>query len=159
MRLETRSAIETRKVGKRIGETLRGGSLIALFGEFGSGKTCMAQGIAAGLGVKEDCVSSPSFVVIKEYQGRLPLYHIDFFRLQTAEEIESTGYSEYICGEGVAVIEWADRIEEVLPEKYLGIELTISGKNKRYILFKPVGKDYEKIAREVYESFSTGYLR
>lgn len=159
MQLETKSAAETKRVGRRIGKALRQGDLIVLFGELGSGKTCLTQGIAMGLEIKEDCVSSPSFVIIKEYQGRLPLYHIDFFRLQTTREIESTGYDECIRGEGVTVIEWAEKIEDALSGKYFRIELTVSGKNKRHILFKPVGGYYEKIAREVYEDFSAGYLK
>jgi len=159
MQLETKSAAETRRVGKRIGKALGRGDLIVLFGELGAGKTCLTQGIAIGLGVEKKYVSSPSFVIIKEYQGRLPLYHVDFFRLQTAKEIESTGYDEYICGEGVTVIEWAEKIEDTLPEKHFRIELIISGKNKRHILLKPVGEDYEKIAREIYEDFSAGYLK
>ena len=159
MRLKTKSAAETKRVGRRIGEALRQGDLVVLFGELGSGKTCLTQGIAIGLDIKEDYVSSPSFVIIKEYRGRLPLYHIDFFRLQTAKEIESTGYDECICGEGVTVIEWAEKIEDVLSGKYFRIELIISGKNKRHIFFKPVGGNYERIAREVYEDFSAGYLK
>lgn len=145
-------------MGRRIGEALGQGDLIALFGELGAGKTCLTQGIATGLDIKGN-VSSPSFVIIKEYRGRLPLYHIDFFRLQTVKEIESTGYDEYICGEGVTIIEWAEKIEDILPEKYFRIELIISGKNKRRILFKPVGEDYERIAREVYENSGAGYLK
>jgi tRNA threonylcarbamoyladenosine biosynthesis protein TsaE len=149
MLLETKSAAETRGVGKRIGKALRQGDLIVLFGELGAGKTCLTQGIAMGLGIKKNYVSSPSFVIIKEHRGRLPLYHVDFFRLQTAKEIESTGYDEYICGEGVTVIEWAEKIEDTLPDKYFRIELIVSGKNKRRIIFKPVGKDYERIARSI----------
>ena len=146
-------------MGRKIGKALRQGDLVVLFGELGAGKTCLTQGIAVGLDVKEDYVSSPSFVIIKKYRGKFPLYHIDFFRLQTAKEIESTGYDEYICGEGITVIEWAEKIENALPEEYLRIDLIVSGKNKRRILFKPVGGDYERIAREIYEDFSAGYLK
>jgi tRNA threonylcarbamoyladenosine biosynthesis protein TsaE len=157
--LETKSADETKRVGRRIGKALRQGDVVLLLGELGAGKTCLTQGIAMGMDIKEKHVSSPSFVIIKEYRGKFPLYHIDFFRLQAAKEIELTGYDEYICGEGVTVIEWAEKIEDALPEKYFRIELVVSGKNKRLILFKPVGEDYERIARDVYEDFGAGYLK
>lgn len=115
---------QTVKWGKQLGELLEAGDVVALVGELGAGKTTLARGIARGLGVDEHSpVVSPTFTLINEYQGRIPLYHLDFYRLDCPGDCASLGLEEYFCGEGVALIEWADKMETLLPDGYLLVKL------------------------------------
>jgi tRNA threonylcarbamoyladenosine biosynthesis protein TsaE len=125
MLLEIRSDSpqRTEKIGWQLGKGLTGGEVIALFGQLGAGKTVFAKGLARGLGVAEQ-VTSPTFTLLKEYQGRLPLYHIDAYRLSSAEEAELCGLAEYFWQGGVVVVEWPQNIWELIPETAL--EVTIS---------------------------------
>ena len=142
--VETNSPSQTKALGKKIGRLLKSGDIIALVGELGAGKTCLVQGLALGLGVNpRDYVSSPSFVLVKEYSGRTPVYHIDLFRIKNTEELESLGYEEYLYGEGVSIIEWAERAGKLLPPEYLRIELDILGSRRRRISLKAFGKHYQ----------------
>lgn len=130
----TRKPEETQAFGKEIGGKLRGGEIVALIGELGAGKTCFAQGLGWGLGIDRNLfLTSPSFTLIKEYHGRLPVYHIDLFRLNTIEQVCELGYEDYFYGGGVAIIEWADRIESLLPPEHLKIEIAIISENEREI--------------------------
>ena len=142
------SAERTRKVGLALGELVRGGDVILLTGDLGVGKTCLAQGIAAGLGV-DDCVSSPSFVLLREYRGRLPLYHVDFYRLDDTAEIASLGLDDYLYGDGVCVVEWADKGLSVLTEQHLLIEMAHLGPAKRRLTFRPAGRRYDDLVSEL----------
>ena len=135
------SVQRTRRLGAALGGQARAGDVILLVGELGAGKTCLAQGIAEGLGI-EDCVTSPSFVLLREYRGRLPLYHIDFYRLDTIEEVVSLGLDDYLCGGGVCVVEWADRGMEALPGDHLLIEMESLTKTRRRLVFHPRGSRY-----------------
>jgi tRNA threonylcarbamoyladenosine biosynthesis protein TsaE len=128
----TVSPEETKKLGEKLAESFSPGLVVALFGSLGSGKTCFAQGICSGLGVK-DFVVSPSFVLINEYQGKLRVYHIDLFRLEKLSEVINLGYEEYFYGEGVCIVEWAEKAFELLPEKRLEIRLKILSENEREI--------------------------
>ncbi len=119
---------------------LRIGDIIALTGELGSGKTTFTKGIAQGLGIREGKVKSPSFVLIKEYHGRIPLYHFDLYRLNDLDSIRATGYEEYLYGDGAAVIEWAERLNGLLPKEYLHVEFSIKDDGKRVIRFTPYGQ-------------------
>jgi len=120
---ETNTTTETYELGKKIGESLNSGDVIALIGDLGCGKTVMTQGIAAGLGITE-VVNSPTFVILHEYEsGRLPLYHFDVYRINDVREMDDIGYSEYIYGDGVTLIEWANLIEEILPAEAKRIEI------------------------------------
>ena len=130
--LVSKSPEETKEFGKKIGKNLFNGTIIALSGKLGSGKTTLIQGIGEGLGIISP-IKSPSFTFINEYQGTLPLYHFDLYRLNTEGEIESLGYEEYFYSKGVSVVEWADRALEVLPEKYIEVKFRHLGKNKREI--------------------------
>ena len=144
------SEAQTRRFGARLGELLQGGDVICLAGELGSGKTCLAQGIGRGLGI-EGPITSPSFTLINEYrqeQARLSFYHIDLYRLGEAKEALALGLEEYFYGEGVCVVEWADRAREVLPAEYLWIELRYIVETKRGLLMKAVEKRYEDLLRE-----------
>lgn len=143
--LKTRSHTETKALGERLGKKLQGGEVIALIGELGAGKTCLVQGLALGLGINpREYVTSPSFTLINEYQGRKPLYHIDLFRLKNREQMEELGYEEYFYGEGVTIIEWADKAEDLLPEEYLRIEMIPLDGNRRRIRLKPFGQSYRE---------------
>ncbi|MBU4310438.1 tRNA (adenosine(37)-N6)-threonylcarbamoyltransferase complex ATPase subunit type 1 TsaE [bacterium] len=149
--IETKSATETINLGKRIGKLLQAGDVVALIGRLGSGKTTLTQGLARGLGVKrKDYVTSPSFTLIKEHKGRIPIYHIDLYRIDNIKEIFNLGYEEYFYGEGVAIIEWADKIRKLLPREVLIINLEIIGENRRKIELVPKGKHYQNIIKKVY---------
>jgi tRNA threonylcarbamoyladenosine biosynthesis protein TsaE len=122
MVLSSRS--QTECLGQVIGSSLSGGEVLALIGPLGAGKTAMVRGIAAGLHVPPESVSSPTFVLAHEYHGRLPLVHVDLYRLHTVEEAESIGLGDYLTGSTVVAIEWADRFPEWLPADRLEIQLT-----------------------------------
>jgi tRNA threonylcarbamoyladenosine biosynthesis protein TsaE len=143
----TNSAEETKSLGKKLGRLLIDGDIICLYGELGAGKTIFTQGIAKGLDVKEVFVTSPTFVIVNEYAGRLALYHIDLYRLNSIAEIEDIGISEYLKGKGVTIIEWAEKAEETLPGERLLIHIKNPGRNKRSLLFEGKGKRYAEILR------------
>jgi tRNA threonylcarbamoyladenosine biosynthesis protein TsaE len=117
------------------------GDVLALLGDLGSGKTRWIQGVCEGLGVKEPVVS-PSFTLVNEYYGRLPVYHIDLYRLDDAAETLTFGLEDYLYGRGVSLIEWADRAEELLPEEYLTIELHHLEETKRRVVMRPQGERF-----------------
>ena len=123
MIIETRSPEETFALGKKIGEAAKPGQVYTLNGDLGVGKTVFTQGVAAGLGITEP-VSSPTFTIVQVYEeGRLPFYHFDVYRIGDIEEMEEIGYDDYFFGEGICLIEWAELIRDILPEKR--IEITI----------------------------------
>jgi len=132
---------ETQGLGTRIGELCRPGDIFLLVGRLGAGKTCLTQGIAWGLGIKEHAVS-PSFVVVRELYGRLPLYHIDLYRLDRIEEIVDLGLDDYLYGRGVCVVEWADKGLSVLPGEHLLIEISYLAQDERRLELKPGGSRY-----------------
>jgi len=120
---ETFSDKETFEFGAELGRNAKAGDIICLDGDLGTGKTVIAKGIAAGLGVTEP-VSSPTFTVVKEYrEGRLPLFHFDVYRIEEPSEMEEIGYEDYFFGDGVTVVEWSDMIEELIPENAIRIRL------------------------------------
>ncbi len=129
---ETLSAQETTALGQRIGAQLKSGDILALSGPLGAGKTTLIQGIAQGLEIK-DYVTSPTFILINEYQGRLPFYHIDLYRLEDPAQIEDLGIFEYFEKDGIVVIEWAERLGDLLPENAKQIKIEVRGENKRKI--------------------------
>lgn len=148
--LETRSVEETIELGERIGKLLQAGDVAALIGKLGSGKTTLTQGLARGLGVgKKDYVTSPTFTLIKEHKGRIPVYHIDLYRIDNLKEVYDLGYDEYFYGEGVTIIEWADKIRKLLPKEVLLINLEIINENRRRIEFVPQGKHYRNIVKKI----------
>jgi len=131
--IETSSPAETLSLGHKIGTRLKSGDILALSGPLGAGKTTLIQGIAKGLGV-EDYVTSPSFILINEYAGRLPLYHLDLYRLEDKSQIEDLGIEEYFDKAGVVVIEWAEKMGDLLPENLKEINLEIIDINQRKII-------------------------
>ena len=129
---------ELEKIAEKLGELVNSGDIICMVGDLGAGKTTFIQALAAGLGV-EDCVTSPTFVLINEYEGRIPLYHFDVYRINHISEMENLGYEEYFYGDGVCAIEWADLIDDILPNNHLRIEIRITGAKTRQVCF--VGTD------------------
>jgi tRNA threonylcarbamoyladenosine biosynthesis protein TsaE len=132
MEVLTHAADQTIELGKKIGAFLLPNDIIALTGPLGAGKTTLIQGIAEGLGVKE-YVTSPTFIIINEYQGKVPFYHIDLYRLDEVKEIEDLGIEEYFDRGGVCVIEWAEKLKELLPAKAERIEIEVVSENERKI--------------------------
>lgn len=123
MKIETYSAEETLKLGEKIGRQAKPGQIYTLKGELGVGKTVFTQGVARGLGIDEP-IASPTFTIVQVYEsGRLPFYHFDVYRIEDVEEMEEIGYDDYFFGEGICLIEWANRIEELLPENVTAISI------------------------------------
>ncbi len=141
---------ETLRLGKVLGKSLKAGDIICLSGELGAGKTVFAKGVASGMGISEKLIVSPSFILIRQYDsGRLPFYHFDLYRLRDPQDILILGYEEYFYDDGVAVIEWPERLKYLLPEKYLKIRISIKGKTQRLFEFKPEGKRYETLTEKI----------
>ena len=123
MVIETRSPEETFQLGEELGRKAVPGQVFTLTGDLGVGKTVFTQGLAKGLGIEEP-VNSPTFTIVQVYEeGRLPFYHFDVYRIGDVEEMEEVGFDDYVMGEGVSLIEWADLIEEILPEKHTEIRI------------------------------------
>lgn len=137
--VETNSSEDTFALGRQIGEQAKAGEVYTLIGDLGVGKTVFTQGLAAGLGIRE-AVNSPTFTIVQVYEdGRLPFYHFDVYRIGDVEEMDEVGYEDYIYGEGVSLIEWANLITEILPEHYR--QITIEKNPEK-------GFDYRKITIE-----------
>ena len=123
MIIETNTPQETFDFGKSLGESAKAGTVYTLIGDLGVGKTVLTQGLAKGLEIDEP-INSPTFTIVQVYEeGRLPLYHFDVYRIGDVEEMEEIGYEDYFYGEGVSLIEWANLIEEILPEQYTEIKI------------------------------------
>ncbi len=150
LQLKSKSPQETYRTGHEIGQMLNEGSLILLSGELGAGKTCLAQGIARGAGYN-GYVASPSFVLVREYSGRCNIYHIDFYRLEDIAEIAELGMDDYIYGDGVCIIEWAEKAAGYMPEENLAIILEhIPGEDEsRFVRFAATGERYENLLEEL----------
>jgi tRNA threonylcarbamoyladenosine biosynthesis protein TsaE len=130
VRLSSDTAEATREIGAQLGRQARPGDVFALYGDLGVGKTCLIQGLAAGLGVTGP-VTSPSFILIAEHIGRLPLHHVDLYRTEDLDEIRALGLEDLLDGDGVTVIEWADKVEPLLPEHSVRIRIRGVGDETR----------------------------
>ncbi len=148
--IKTSSAKGTADFGEKLGSFLCSGDIICLYGDLGAGKTMFAQGVARGLGI-EGPVTSPTFTLINEYQGRLPLYHMDVFRLCSPLEMEDLGYEEYFYGSGVTLVEWADIVLRILPEERLDITIVRrpDDDDSREITLAPLGDRYRRLVEEL----------
>ena len=147
MMVTTKNAAETRELGRRLAEELKAGDVVLLEGELGAGKSELARGVAAGLGVTET-VTSPSFTILNVYEsGRVPLYHFDWYRLEDAEELYELGMDEYLGGDGIALVEWPGRCPDAVPADCLRILITAEGENVRRIGIEPAGS-FRKITLE-----------
>ncbi|MCX5698010.1 MAG: tRNA (adenosine(37)-N6)-threonylcarbamoyltransferase complex ATPase subunit type 1 TsaE [Candidatus Omnitrophica bacterium] len=148
MQIVSNSEKETLNLAKALAVNLRRKDTVCLFGQLGSGKTVFAKGIALGLGIAQEDITSPTFILIHEYlKGRLPLYHFDLYRLEREQDILELGYEEYLYGDGVSVVEWADRLGHLMPKEYLRVNLEVKGENKRKVELVAVGERYEKLIK------------
>jgi len=144
---------ETLALAQEIGIFLKPGMIITLEGELGAGKTTFTKGLARGLEIERN-VNSPTFTIIKEYEGRLPLYHMDVYRLESSDD--AAGFEEYFYGDGVCVIEWASRIKDSLPENRLEVKIYREGETQRVIEFMIIGEEY-KFMSEVLKHVCTSH--
>ncbi len=145
LELVSSSEADTIAFGRRLGALLQPGDLVLLFAPFGAGKTHLTKGIAGALGVVEADVNSPSFVLINEYQadrahGRMPIYHVDLYRIETPDELATVGLDDVIAGDSLAVIEWAERAADWFPHEHLAIEMVYEGPTQRRIRLLPRGR-------------------
>jgi len=141
---------ETLALGERLGPLLGAGDVVALIGPLGSGKTVLTKGIARGLGLADErTVTSPTFTLIHEYAGRRRLYHFDAYRLDGPGQMIELGCEEIFAGEGVSVVEWADRVAACLPEEYLEVQIQIEGPDARRFTWRPKGKRYVERLNEL----------
>ncbi|MFB0832149.1 tRNA (adenosine(37)-N6)-threonylcarbamoyltransferase complex ATPase subunit type 1 TsaE [Brevibacillus laterosporus] len=143
----------TQEFAEKLAQLLKPGDFLALEGDLGAGKTTFTQGLARGLGVKR-VVNSPTFTIIKEYAGRLPLYHMDVYRV--ADQVDDLGLDEYFYGEGVCVVEWASLIPENVPEDRMTIHLLQQGENVRLCRLEVVGKRSEQVGKEIDQHVRAG---
>ncbi|UOQ84309.1 tRNA (adenosine(37)-N6)-threonylcarbamoyltransferase complex ATPase subunit type 1 TsaE [Gracilibacillus salinarum] len=144
---ETATEEETKRLASKLATLLRPNDVITLEGDLGAGKTTFTKGLGAGLGVTRT-INSPTFTIVKEYQGEIPLYHMDVYRLENSEE--DIGFDEYFNGDGITVVEWAHFIEEFLPDERLAIQMKRIDETKRKIIFQPVGHYFHSVCKELY---------
>lgn len=150
-KIKTLTRDETIETGMRLGEILKKGDVVCLEGNLGAGKTVFTGGIATALGI-DDYVTSPTFTIINEYAGEIPLYHFDAYRITDPQELWETGFEEYMAGNGITVIEWADKIKGVLPGEYIWVDIKKDEKgmqDARIISMKFKGSRYRKYERQL----------
>lgn len=145
--IQTHSPEETQDLGERIGRVLEPGIVLALMGELGAGKTTLTKGIARGLGVS-DLIHSPTFNLIHEHYGRIPVYHFDLYRLTSPEQLEDIGYEDYFYGEGTAIVEWPEKVLDMLPPDHLEIRIT-GGDDTRSLEIIATGPESEAILNKI----------
>ena len=146
MIIKSKSAQETIQIAKKLASFLHGGEIILLNGDLGSGKTVFAKAFAASMGIEEN-ITSPTFTIIKEYEGEIKLFHMDVYRLN--EMKEDIGITEYFNKKGVCIIEWSDLIEDILPKNRLDIKINIIDENTRIFKIIPHGEKYEDLCERV----------
>ena len=154
MNLLTESPEETQRLGIRLGRLAQPGDLFMLVGGLGAGKTCLTQGIAWGLDIA-GYATSPTFVVMNQYMGRLPLYHIDLYRLDSIEEVVDLGLDDYLYGNGVCVVEWADKAMNVLPPEHLLVEINYISDTVRNLTLNPSGQHYIEMLSQLKQGLKT----
>ncbi|QXM05206.1 tRNA (adenosine(37)-N6)-threonylcarbamoyltransferase complex ATPase subunit type 1 TsaE [Crassaminicella indica] len=148
MKIISNSEQKTYALGYKLGTLLKASDVVCLTGDLGAGKTTISKAIAKGLEVDE-CVTSPTFTIIHEYEGRIPLYHFDVYRIGEIEEMEDLGYEEYFYGEGVCLIEWASQIEELIPKEHLWIHIKKVDENTREIEINGTSEHFQTIIEEL----------
>ena len=148
------SEAATRNFARRVGAAARPGLVVALVGDLGAGKTRLVQSAAEGLGVDPSVVNSPTFVLIQEYAGRLPVYHFDTYRLKDSDEFLELGADEYLSSDGVCFVEWADRMDEVLPADRLTIQFEITGETTRTLRLSAGGPVSGKVLASLEDAVS-----
>lgn len=149
MKIELNSLDATKEFGEKLGKLLKKGDIVCLNGDLGAGKTTLTKSIGLGLGV-EEYITSPTFSLINEYKGRLPVYHFDVYRLENVDELDDLGFDEYFFGGGVCIIEWAEKIEKMLPKEIIVLDIE-SGEDidKRRISIGGTGQRYKEVLREM----------
>jgi tRNA threonylcarbamoyladenosine biosynthesis protein TsaE len=146
----TGSPRQTMSWGARLGKLLEGSEIIALIGELGAGKTCFVRGVTRGLEVGKDAwIRSPSFTLINEYHGRLPVYHIDLYRIETRAQVEGLNLREYLYSDGVSLIEWFENLPADEVDEYLELRIAYAAGNRRQLTFSPRGERYEEIVESL----------
>lgn len=145
----SRSEQETKQFGERLSKCLKPGDIICLNGELGSGKTTLVKGIAKGLEVKEGKVNSPTFVLMNIYNGKMPIYHFDLYRINDNEQMAPLGFSEFFYGEGISVIEWAERLSGFAPKDCLKIQLKHKKENERDLKVSAIGRRSKEIVKKL----------
>lgn len=142
--MNTNSVEETMEIGRKIGQHITRGVTVCLTGDLGTGKTHFAKGFAEGLGIT-DTITSPTFTIVNEYhEGRIPFYHFDVYRVNDIDEILQVGFEEYVYGNGVTLIEWADMIEPILPDEFIHVKIEkTDNENERKITLKSFGREYD----------------
>lgn len=150
--IDSSSAEQTRRMGQRLGAGLKGGDVIGLGGELGSGKTCLVQGIARGLGVDPGLpVTSPSFTLVGEYPGRVRLRHADFYRVESYARLEDAGFDDLLDSDAVLVVEWPERFPEALPAERLDIRIALVSESERRLHVAGKGARAAELARRFLE--------
>lgn len=149
LKVISKSAEQTNKIGEYLGKTLQQGDIICLTGDLGAGKTAFTKGIGAGLDIQE-FITSPTYTIINEYNGRIPLFHFDVYRLEGVEEMYELGYEEYFFGDGAVVVEWADIVQDIIPQERLWVTI-LRGKEEdsREIIFDASGERYQNMIKEL----------
>ena len=145
----SQSETDTVRLGERLARVLEPGTVVPLVGELGAGKTRFVQAVAAAMGVDRSAVASPTFVLLQEYEGRLPIYHFDAYRIGRTDEFLQLGAEELMEGDGVCFIEWADRVADVLPQDRLQVEIEIAGRTKRVFRFTATGPRAQRILQRL----------
>ena len=145
----TSSPEQTWRTGQVLGRLLNAGDTVCLYGDLGAGKTNFTYGIAQGLEVNDQYITSPTYTFVNDYEGRVPLYHLDLYRLEEPGELENIGFEEYLESDGVTVIEWADRAEDELPADRLSVYLSAVDEESREIGFLAEGERYEKLIEDL----------
>src|SRR5208337_1338562 len=153
MVIESRSPHETKSWGRRLATLLQGGELLGLIGDLGAGKTCFIKGLAQGLSLREEDILSPTFTMIQEHHGRFPLYHIDLYRLEEAT-LDDLGLREYLFSEGVAAVEWFERLRGGAEMEYLAVRINYAGANLRRIEFSAVDARHAQIISKLKRRFA-----
>lgn len=149
MKIILKSLEETQKFGVKLGNALKKGDILCLNGDLGAGKTTLTKSIGIGLGVNE-YITSPTFALINQYSGKLPVYHFDVYRLENVEEIYDLGFDEYFYGNGVCIIEWADKIEKMIPKERIVIDIEkTEDLDGRIIKISGFQERYEELVREL----------
>ena len=152
--LTTRSPHQTLRLGAFLGKMISAGTVVALIGNLGSGKTTLAKGIAKGLGVRDEReVTSPSFVLVNEYRGQVPVYHVDLYRLDDPRQVEELGWDEWIAGPGVTLVEWAEKAMPLWPEETVEVHLQWTGPENRRFVIQGKGKRVESIIQNLREKW------
>jgi tRNA threonylcarbamoyladenosine biosynthesis protein TsaE len=148
-KIVSRHPRQTLQLGEEVARHLKGGDILCFFGDLGSGKTTFIKGIARGLKISPQKVRSPTFILMNAYEGRLPLFHFDLYRLEDVQDIRSIGCDEFLYDDGVSVVEWADRLGGLLPAEYLKVVLEHKSPEERVIRLSAEGRRYQGIIEQL----------